>query len=514
MASVRVHKSRRSKIIGLIEGPKSPSSLLWRQRSLAVAQALFFVVLNLGLMVIGYERALSPGRLMALLCVCGMLAVFLGEVARRNEVAEAGRSVWGVGVAVLLPLLLMRLADALGLPRQLVPTPLLAACFGMIYGPRVALAGVGIAAVSMGVCADLRLGLGENVHFETALVSFVGGALAIAGTEEIKTRGQLIRLGLLTGVLLAFAELVGQIYTGRLVVSEVATHLGSQGWKVSQGPFLAFLNGVLFGYVLFELLPLLEKWFGVVPDVRLLAIGDLNQAFFRRFRIEAPGTFHHSQMVGVLAEAAAQSVGANMLLAKVGAYYHDIGKLYRPEYFTENNLGGPNRHDNLTPQMSTLIIIAHTKDGLEIARELNLPAAVSAFIPEHHGTSCVEYFYHRAKQAGGDVSREQFRYPGPKPQSPESGIVMISDSVEAISRSLRDPTPSRLENIVHEVVIDKLMDGQLDESDLTLSDLKKMEQSLYRVLVGIFHSRIKYPEKERKGLAAKLLETSAPEEKP
>ncbi len=351
MASIRVHKSRRSKILGLIEGPKSPTGQLWRQRGLAIVQVLFFVIVNLGLITIGFEDKLAPPRMIGLLLVCVILGALLAELARREK--ADGRSVWGFGVAVVLPLVILRLLTLLGLPRQLVPTPLLAACFSMIYGPRIAIAGMGIASVSMAVFVDLELGTGHHIDFAMGLVSFVGSALAIAGTEHIKSRYQLIRLGLFTGVLLAFTEVVAAIYTGGLDLAALGSDPTGLGWKVTQQPFLAFLNGVLFGYVLFEILPLLEKFFGVVPEVRLLSIGDLNQPFFRRFRIEAPGTFHHSQMVGVLAEAAADSVGANALLAKVGAYYHDIGKLYRPEYFTENNLGGPNRHDKLTPQMST-----------------------------------------------------------------------------------------------------------------------------------------------------------------
>jgi hypothetical protein len=217
----------------------------------------------------------------------------------------------------------------------------------------------------------------------------------------------------------------------------------------------------------------------------------------RRLIIEAPGTYAHSVAVANLAETAAEEIGGNSLLARVGAYYHDIGKINKPEYFTENESQKGSHHNRLTPMMSTLIIVAHTKDGIELARDYNLPPVIIDFIPQHHGTSVIEYFYREAlEKAKGsvEVPRDHFRYTGPKPQTKEAAIVSIADSVEAASRSLADPTPARLQNMVHGIVTQKLIDEQLDDSNLTFVELKRVEDTFLLVLSGIFHGRIAYPE--------------------
>ncbi|MHC4600144.1 MAG: HDIG domain-containing metalloprotein, partial [Planctomycetota bacterium] len=223
----------------------------------------------------------------------------------------------------------------------------------------------------------------------------------------------------------------------------------------------------------------------------------------RRLLLEAPGTFHHSFITGTLAESAADAIGANSLLARVGGYFHDIGKITKPEYFTENEALKGSHHARLSPTISTLIILAHTQDGIEIAKDYNLPPAIVDFVPQHHGTSVIEYFYREAlEQSAGrfEVRREYFRYLGPKPRTKETAIVSIADSVEAASRSLSDPTPARIEGLVHNIVTSKLMDDQLDNSTLTFRELKVLEESFVRVLSGIYHGRIAYPEEQvRKG---------------
>jgi len=235
----------------------------------------------------------------------------------------------------------------------------------------------------------------------------------------------------------------------------------------------------------------------------LLELADLNQPLLRRLAAEAPGTFNHCLVLGTLAEAAGNAIGGNGLLCRVGAYYHDIGKLSKPQYFIENKTGAANRHEKLSPAMSLLIIVGHVKDGIELAREYRLPRLVSQFIAEHHGTTLVEYFYHAARERQAreadarpdtpEVSETEFRYPGPRPQSRETAILMICDSVEGAVRSLAEPIPGRIESTVHQIVMKRLMDGQFSECDLTLRELSLIEQSLTHALTGVYHGRVAYP---------------------
>jgi len=213
--------------------------------------------------------------------------------------------------------------------------------------------------------------------------------------------------------------------------------------------------------------------------------------------VEAPGTYHHSIIVGNLAEAAAEAVGGDALLARVGSYYHDIGKLKRPYFFTENQFTEENPHEKIAPTLSTLIITAHVKEGVELAREAKLPEVIVDLIRQHHGTDLVRFFFHRAAENDKEeqVEEKDFRYPGPRPQTKEAAIIMLADSVEAAVRSLAKPTPARVEQLVRRIIKERLNDGQLDESDLTFKDLDKVADAFVRVLSGIFHTRVEYPDK-------------------
>jgi hypothetical protein len=216
--------------------------------------------------------------------------------------------------------------------------------------------------------------------------------------------------------------------------------------------------------------------------------------------MEAPGTYNHSLQVATLSEEAAEAIGANSLLCRVASYYHDVGKINKPEYFIENQTDGVNRHLNLDPNLSFLIIMGHVKDGIELAREYNLPTSIFPFIQQHHGTTLVEYFYHRAcskqeqrEQDGPAISEVQYRYPGPKPKSREIAVVMLADAVESATRTMAEPNPSRIESLVHDLAMKRLLDGQFDECDLTMRDLDRVERSLVKTLAGIYHGRIAYP---------------------
>jgi putative nucleotidyltransferase with HDIG domain len=257
-------------------------------------------------------------------------------------------------------------------------------------------------------------------------------------------------------------------------------------------------NGVMAGFAVSGILPVVERPMGLTTGISLLEMADLNQPILKQMAIEAPGTLNHSLNVGTLAEAAAATVGANSILARVGAYYHDLGKLRKPHYFVENQGGAESRHDSLSPRLSTLIITAHAKDGVAIGAELGLPRSILDIIAEHHGTTLVEYFYKQAleKKAadpdGNEVDEESFRYPGPRPRTAEAGIVMLADCVESASRSLADATPGKIESMVARIVAARLDDGQFDDCPLTLRDLRKIERSLTKGLGAIYHSRISY----------------------
>ena len=235
--------------------------------------------------------------------------------------------------------------------------------------------------------------------------------------------------------------------------------------------------------------------FDYKTDITLLELANLDRPILRRLMIEAPGTYHHSVVVGTLVEAAASETGANPLLAKVCGYYHDIGKMSKPLYFIENQRG-KNKHDKLAPSMSSLILIAHVKDGVEIAKKNKLGQVIIDTIKQHHGTSLIKYFYEKAKQLKGEdaVKIDDFRYPGPKPQTREAGLVMLADAVEAASRTLENPTPSRIQGLVQNLIDQIFSDGQLDACELTLKDLHNIAKSFNKILTGIHHHRIEYPE--------------------
>jgi putative nucleotidyltransferase with HDIG domain len=247
------------------------------------------------------------------------------------------------------------------------------------------------------------------------------------------------------------------------------------------------------------LLPFIERTFGVLTDLSLLEVGDVAHPLLQELVRRAPGTYNHSINVASLAESAAEAIGARGLLVRVGAYFHDVGKMLKPAYLVENQ-GKENRHESLVPAMSTLIIVAHVKEGVELARQYNLPQPIVDLIAEHHGTTLVEYFFRRAEERsqsdpnGEEVDEQTYRYPGPKPTTRESAVLMLSDAVESASRTLTEPTPSRIASLVHELAMKRLLDGQFDECGLTLEELGLIEQSLVKSLTAVYHGRVKYPD--------------------
>jgi hypothetical protein len=268
-------------------------------------------------------------------------------------------------------------------------------------------------------------------------------------------------------------------------------------FKNLSGYVFLLINGISSGIIVVGVLPIFEYLFGTITNIKLLELADFNSPVLNRLMLEAPGTYHHSLIVGNLSEAACKAVGANSLLARIGAYYHDIGKLQKPDYFTENQDIRFNVHETLAPNMSKMVIINHVKEGVELAKRYRLNPSLIDFIQQHHGKSLVYFFYRRALENLEDeqeITEDGFRYPGPKPNTKETAVVLLADSVEAATRTLKEPTPGKIEEEVHKIINNKFIDGQLDECDLTLKDLELIANVFIHILSGIYHTRIIYPE--------------------
>lgn len=338
-------------------------------------------------------------------------------------------------------------------------------------------------------------GLFLEQNYELTTYYFISSVLAanlIGGVERrssVLNRG--IYVGILNVVLVVSLNLINNISTAATVDVE---------FLITNCVF-AFMGGILSALVLLAVSPIMEAVFNYTTNIQLLELANMNHPLLREMIVRAPGTHHHSQLVGILAEAGTRVIGANALLSRVGSYYHDIGKMKKPQYFIENQKG-VNPHDTLAPSMSALIIEAHVKDGIEMAKEYKLPKVISSFIPEHQGTKVIGFFYHKAlKEAEGDrskVDERSYRYKGPKPQSRESGVVMLADTIESAVRSMPDKSPQKMRTMVEKLVNQHFVDGQLDECELTLRDLHLIVDAFVKILIGIYHTRVEYPEDIKK----------------
>ncbi len=365
---------------------------------------------------------------------------------------------------------------------EVIPLLLLGMIVAVAYQQEMALL-IGTSATLV-VALSIGLGMPQSL----VLISAVSGA--VLSLRQVRTRGKLLSVGILAAIVALFTTLgVGTLYDQPVLES----------WK--SGLSLA-LWSVIAGSLMTVLLPAVERAFNVQTDLSLIELGDPAHPLLQELIRRAPGTYNHSITVASLAEAAAESISARGLLVRVGAYFHDIGKMLKPGYFIENQGQGQNRHDSLVPAMSTLVIIAHVKDGADLARQNKLPGPIVDFIQQHHGTTLVEYFFRQANEKRNPeidkvaVDESSFRYPGPKPQSKEAGVLMLADAVESATRAIKEPTPSRIENLVEELAMKRLMDGQFDESGLTLEEVRKVGESLVKSLTAVYHGRVKYPDQE------------------
>ncbi len=371
----------------------------------------------------------------------------------------------------------------------LTPLPVVATLFGVVYGQREAIAASIILAILTGLTVHLAHGAGvPGQALPVAVVLLVGGLVAVLATRRIRRRLKLFNVGVLVAMV-HVALMVGfGLLSGRLRV----------GQAPPQELLWGAVNGVGSGVLLTVSLPLIELVFNVATEIRLFELSDQEQPLLRYLVALAPSTDNHSRRVAILSEAAAEAIGANGLLARVGSFYHDIGKMTKPSYFIENIPGDESPHDHLRPTMSALIIAAHAKDGVELAEEAKLPQPIIDIIAQHHGTSTIEFFWHRYLEEAGErpgLDQDFFRYSGEKPTTKEAAIVMLADAVEAASRTLSDPLPSRIEHLVRRITTAKLLDGQLEECGLTLSELRRIERAFVRALCSMYHGRIVYPDR-------------------
>jgi len=422
--------------------------------------AVFYIYHYQMRIVRNYTRALALAGLFILLLAATKLGVLLTE-----------HTWWATGTAVIAAIILT-----------------------IAYNQRFA--------IGMGIfyCVFACFAAGPKADINLFLIMAAGAITCCFLLKEIRTRMKLLKVSTLAALIVFIIALALDFLAQTAPVADIFSNAGFHA-----GVTLAV------GMLIQSLLPLIEKIFRIATSMTLLDYSDANQPLLKKLAMEAPGTFSHSLLIGSIAEAAAEAIGRNGLLCRVGAYYHDIGKINKPSYFVENQMGSMSRHKELSPTMSQLIIIGHVKDGIEMAKEYGLPAVLRQFIETHHGTTVVEYFYNEAKKKHNEKraskssntkkgvlgslppSESEFRYAGPKPRTKEAAIVMLADFVEGAVRSLGEATPPRIEAVVHNMAMKRLQDGQFDECDLSLRELSQIETTISKTLAAHYHGRIAYP---------------------
>lgn len=458
---------------------KRPGVLDERDWELLKAEHNAFLA-SLGPMMRLKAAAGTAGLVLLVTVLLGAYIAFYQPRVVKNHARTAALAL------LLLSMLLLAQLAAIGTgPLYLfgiAPTILVAMILSIAYDRRFAMGVAMLHAVL--VTAALNQGIGFF------LILLAGVFTCCLMLNEVRTRSKLIEVGGAAALVMMLATAaVGMMSLDPVepmrFIGENCLHAGAAGLAV--------------GFVVLGILPFIEKAFRITTDMTLLELADASQPLLRRLQVEAPGTYNHSLQVATLAEAAAEAIGGNSLLCRVGSYYHDIGKMNKADYFCENQSDGRNRHLNLTPSVSLLIIIGHVKDGVELARDYHLPTSLFPFIQQHHGTTLVEYFYHEAcnrknqQPQSPAISETQYRYPGPRPRTREVAIVMLSDAAESACRAMSDPTATRIQSMVHDLSRKRLLDGQFDDCNLTMRDLERVEQSLTKTLLGIYHGRITYP---------------------
>ncbi|MCK4326803.1 HDIG domain-containing protein [bacterium] len=489
MRKILVEKKFFGEIIHRVKRRLAPKlDLLKKAQVLKWPLTLFFYFLSVWTVIpeavwVSSEKLISGigGISILILILFFIVGIYLRNY--HSQVLAQSRTFFLLGLVVLGVSLLARLIMRYGLSGYLIPVAVAPMLVAILVEARLGVVVAVILSIFVGVLTGYRL--------DYMVVSLAGGMVGLFSVAHVRRRADLIKAGLLVSLanlvtILGF-RLLG--FSAEEPIADVCL------WAV--------VNGAVSGVAATVVLPIFEHLFKVTTDIKLLELLDLNQPILEKLKSQAPGSYQSSLAVANLAESAAQAIGANPLLAKVGSYYHDIGKIEKASYFTENRMltsaMQKDKHKKLNPSMSSLILTSHVKEGVDLANKNSLPEAVVDIVRQHHGTSLTSFFYQRAVE--GDehrtVKKDDFRYPGPKPQTKEAAIVMLADSVEAASRSLTHPPPSRIKNLVSKVVNDKLTDYQLDESDLTLHDLQRISETFTRILISMFHTRVEYPKEEK-----------------
>jgi len=472
---IRVDKARPIKPIG--PGPDAISNPLEKLLAAAAFSALLLLLILFNRPLKGGGWGAEAGGIALVLTLNYLFGKYL--LTFQREVFESMRRFVAVLVLVLFVIFLARMTLIVEWwSPLLIPVSFSGVILAIVFNQRFAVEATGFMLLYIGAIL-----YGHEDLLKVIVTLFAGAMTGILATTRIRKRSKLVSVGFSIGVvhviiLSSLSLFLGQTYSFQDIFLDMVR---------------GFFHGAMVGFMLTGFLPVIEYALKTVTEISLLELSNQNeQPLLRKLLIEAPGTHHHSFVVGIMSETAAEAIGANALLCRVGAYFHDIGKMNKPEYFIENSANAPVKHNLLNPDMSKLIITAHTKDGLELADYYGLPQIIKKFITEHHGTSTVEYFYREALARSDDdtrVARDTFRYPGPRPRSKETAIVMLADSVEAALRSMNEPSTPRLRSMVHDVVMKKLTDGQLDDCLLTLRELHRLEEAFFQVAVGIFHKR-------------------------
>ena len=426
------------------------------------------------------QRVARAASLFGLFIAMITLAGFYIHLHHHDLLEDLGHVATLLGLSVAT-IVLCLLSTGEAWRAEIVPLLVFAMTVAIAYDEDLAL--LLAAEVALVVVVGLGRGLADYVTLAAAAASMV------FWMGRLRSRSKLIYVGLWAGAVAMTTQIGANLLEERPLDMQMLYEAGRTGvWTL------------LAGFLMTGLLPFIERSFGVLTDLSLLEVGDIAHPLLQELVRRAPGTYNHSINVASIGEAAAEAIGARGLLVRVGAYFHDIGKMLKPAYFVENQGQQANRHESLVPAMSTLIIIAHVKEGAELARQYNLPQPIIDLIVEHHGTTLVEYFYRRATERsqadpnGSDVDEQNYRYPGPKPSSRESAVMMLADAAESASRALTEPTPSRIASLVHDLAMKRLLDGQFDECSLTLEELELIEQSLVKSLTAVYHGRVKYPD--------------------
>ncbi|MBU3912000.1 MAG: HDIG domain-containing protein [Candidatus Omnitrophica bacterium] len=424
------------------------------------------------------NSAVKIGGVAAVLILVGLFMLLVTLYIKLYEpmIMKGTKELILLALIVILMLFTAKVIVVSPWPSNLIPVAVASMLIALLIDSRLAIVTTCFLSIMVGVISGNRM--------DIAGVSLVGGIMSVFAVQGVRRRSQVIAAGLCVG----FANMSYLIGMGLIRGLDFHTYIAES--------LFGLTNGIMSAVIVTGILPVFENTFKITTDISLLELADLNHPLLKEMVIKAPGTYHHSLVVGNLAEAACETIGANALLARVSSYFHDIGKIEKAPYFSENQSRGESSHDKLLPTMSSLIIMNHVKNGIELAEKHKLNRKIIDVISQHHGTGLVFYFFKRALEKGQDEETDEqtFRYPGPRPQTKEAACVLLADSVEAGSRALEDPTSSRIKGLVKKIINNKFIDGQLDECDLTLKDLERMAEVFTHILTGIFHTRVEYPE--------------------